>query len=233
MAEPDIEPNISADWYRERAARYAEVASRMEQSVWTVRSHPKLTDEMAAFERLKELVETGARGLDAGCGAGARDVHLLGLAGFDMIGVDVVPENIEVSKQLHPELADRVSVADLGEPLPFADASFDFAMCESVFQHMDDHAVFEVCLPELARVVRPGGILQLLFKRGEGTVTILDPEYNAGRSFRLYDEADVLAALDKHGVTLIEADTPDELGGLLYVQDHREIPMCLMWCRKG
>ena len=205
----------------------------MEQSVWTVHSHPKLTDEMAAFERLKELVETGARGLDAGCGAGARDVHLLGLAGFDMIGVDVVPENIEVSKQLHPELADRVSVADLGEPLPFADASFDFAMCESVFQHMDDHAVLEVCLPELARVVRPGGVIQLLFKRGEGTVTILDPKYNAERSFRLYDEAEVLAALGRHGVTLIEAETPEELGGLLYVQDHREIPMCLMWCRKG
>ena len=29
MAQPDI----SADWYRERAARYAEVAARMEQSV--------------------------------------------------------------------------------------------------------------------------------------------------------------------------------------------------------
>ena len=81
----------------------------MEQSVWTVHSHPKLRDEMAAYERLKELVKPGARGLDAGCGAGARDVHLLGLAGFDMMGVDVVPENIEVSKSLHPELADRVS----------------------------------------------------------------------------------------------------------------------------
>ena len=31
------EPNISTDWYRERAARYAEVASRMEQSVWCSR----------------------------------------------------------------------------------------------------------------------------------------------------------------------------------------------------
>ena len=81
----------------------------MEQSVWTVHSHPKLTDEMAAYERLKELVEPGARGLDARRGAGARDVHLLGLAGFDMMGVDVVPENIEDSKSLHPELADRVS----------------------------------------------------------------------------------------------------------------------------
>ena len=228
MADADI----STDWYRERAARYAEVAARMEQSVWSVHSHPKLTDEMAAYERLKELVRPGARGLDAGCGAGARDVHLLSLGGYDMIGVDVVPENIEVTKQLHPELADRVSVADLGEPLPFPDASFAFVICESVFQHMDEGAVLEVCLPELARVVKPGGVLQLLFKRGEGTVTILDPEYNAERSFRLYDERDVLEALGAHGVSLIEAASPDELGGLLYVQDHREIPMCLMWCRK-
>ena len=45
--------------------------------------------------------------------------------------------------------------------------------------------------------------------------------------------ADVLAALGKHDVALIEADSPDELGGLLYVEDHREIPMCFMWCRKG
>ena len=227
------EPNVSPDWYRERAERYAEVAAGMEQSVWAVHSHPKLTDEMAAYERLKELVPAGARGLDAGCGAGARDVHLLSLAGYDMVGVDVVPENIEVSQRLHPELAGRLSVADLGEPLSFADASFDFATCDSVFQHMGDHAVLEICLPELARVVRPGGILQLLFKRGEGTVTIMDPQYDAERSFRLYDEADVLAALGRHGVTLIEAGSPEELGGLLYVEDHREIPMCLMWCRKG
>ena len=149
-----------------------------------------------------------------------------------MVGVAVVPANIEVPKQLHPALADRVSVADLGEPLPFPDASFDFVICEAVFQHMDEGAVLEVCLPELARVVKPGGVLQLLFKRGEGTVTILDPEYNAERSFRLYDERDVLEALGAHGVSLIEAASPDELGGLLYVQDHREIPMCLIWCRK-
>ena len=43
----------------------------------------------------------------------------------------------------------------------------------------------------------------------------------------------MLAALGRHGVTLIEAGSPDELGRLLYVQDHREIPMYLMWCRKG
>ena len=43
----------------------------------------------------------------------------------------------------------------------------------------------------------------------------------------------MLAALAKHGARLIEAGSPDELGGLLYVQDHRAIPMCLMWGRKG
>ena len=55
----------------------------------------------------------GKRGLDAGCGAGARDVHLLYTWGYDVYGIDAVEENISQGRELHPEIADKLSVADL------------------------------------------------------------------------------------------------------------------------
>lgn len=225
-------PDVSPAWYAQHAERYAQVAAELTQSVWPVRSHPKLTDELAVFERLKELAgPPPKRGFDAGCGAGARDVFLLHQPGYDMTGVDAIAENVSVARQLHPEIAGRLSVADLSEPLPFEDASFDFAYCDSVIQHLDADAVFGVILPQLVRILRPGGVLQMLFKCGEGFATVHDPDYGVERSFHLYDEHAVLRRLEELGCGLVEADSPDKLGGLLYCQDHRAIPICVFWVR--
>jgi SAM-dependent methyltransferase len=228
----DNSPDTSADWYREHAEEYARVAASLLQSKFVESSHPQLTGEMAMLERLKELAP-GRRGLDVGCGAGARDVFLLDLAGYDMIGLDSVEENIEVTRRHHPELADRVFVADIRHPLRFPGASYDFVICDSVIQHIEPDTLLETTLPELVRVLRPGGILQLIFKRGEGVIQIHDPDYDAPRSFRLYDEHMLLALLEDLGMSLVEPISPDDLGGLLYAQDHRRIPLCIMWLRKS
>ena len=80
---------------------------------------------------MKSLVPTGARGLDAGCGGGAGDLFSYWQEGYDVFGLDAVAENIEVAQQEHPEIAERVFVADLTEPLDFPDAFFDFVSCNA------------------------------------------------------------------------------------------------------
>ena len=122
--------DISESFYRRHAQRYAEVSHGFIQSVYTNASHPALKDDTDLMDRLQELVPTGALGLDAGCGAGARDVFFYWQKGYDIYGVDAVEENILEARRLHPEIADRVSVADLREPLDYPDASFDFATCK-------------------------------------------------------------------------------------------------------
>ena len=76
--------------------------------------------------------------------------------------------------------------------LPFDDGSFDFVMCNAVIQHIDPEVVRTVVLPELARVLRPGGVLQLMFKNGRGVISIFDQDYGVDRTFRLYDEGEMI-----------------------------------------
>jgi hypothetical protein len=84
--------DYSADFYRQHACRYAEVAHQYFQSVYIAASHPDLKGDIDLLERLKELVP-GRRGLDAGHGAGARDVFCLWQDRNEMWGVDAITES--------------------------------------------------------------------------------------------------------------------------------------------
>ena len=223
--------DYSSDFYRKHAQRYAHVALEFLQSVYVKTSHPGLKNDWDAWERLKQLAP-GMRGLDAGCGAGARDVFHLWSEGYDMMGVDAVEENIQVAQELHPEIADRVFVADLRQPLPFEDGSFDFVACNAVIQHIDPEPVQDVVLPELARVLRPNGVLQLMLKNGTGIITVFDKDYGVDRTFHLYDEVEVLGVLEGQGMVRIEADSPEDLGGFLYFTDPKQVDHCLFFARK-
>ena len=99
---------------------------------------------------------------------------------------------------------ERLAVHDLHEPLPFDDAAFDLAMCNSVIQHIEPDVVYALVLPELCRVIRAGGVLLLHFKQGDGVWTLFDKDYGAERSFQLYDVHQVLAALEALGMALID-----------------------------
>jgi len=223
--------DYSEDFYREHAQQYAYVAQEFLQSVYIESSHPGLKNDWDAWERLKELAP-GKHGLDAGCGAGARDLFHLWSDGYDMVGIDAVEENIRVARELHPEIAERVFVADMRDPLPFEDESFDFVACNAVIQHIEPELVRDVVLPELARVLRVGGVLQLMVKNGEGVITVFDKDYGVDRTFRLYDEHEVLGILQEQDMALIEGQSPEDLGSLLYFTDPKQVDHCLFFTRK-
>ncbi len=224
-------PDYSADFYRHHARQYAQVAQEWRQSVYIKSSHPALQNDWDAWERLRQLTP-GNRGLDAGCGAGARDVFHLWSQGYDVVGFDAVEENIQVALQLHPEIADRVFVASLGEALHFDDNSFDFVMCNAVIQHIEPEVVRSLVLPELARVLRPDGVLQLMFKNGEGVLTVFDKDYGVERNFQLFDGVELLEVLERQGMAIVDADTPDQLGGFLYFTDGKGVDHSLFFSRK-
>ncbi|HUV43618.1 MAG TPA: class I SAM-dependent methyltransferase [Dehalococcoidales bacterium] len=223
--------DYSARFYENHARRYSEVTHALLQSVYIKSSHPAVRTDLDLLKRLKELVP-GKRGLDAGCGAGARDVYSFWASGFDIHGIDVVKENIRTAQELHPEITDRVTVADLAKPLPYDDASFDFVMCNAVIQHIPPEVVERTTLPELARVIRKGGILQLIFKNGAGIMTIYDRDYSAERSFQLYDEHRVLAILKRHNMELVEESSREKPGGIMYFTDPKPVDHCVFYARK-
>lgn len=89
--------------------------------------------------------------LDVGCGSGAVTAEL-GQWGARVTAVDVAPEMVRRSRDVLPE---PPLVAD-GAALPFADGSFDAAVCNLTLLWADDP---QAVVKEMARVVRPGGLV--------------------------------------------------------------------------
>ena len=224
--------SISASFYRRHAQRYAEVTHHFIQSVYTNVSHPSLRGDLAVMDRLQELVPPRSRGLDAGCGAGARDVFFYWQKGYDIYGVDSIEENVREAQRLHPEIAEKVRVADLRERLDHPDGSFDFVLCNAVIQHIDPNITLGVTLPELARVLKPGGVLQLMFKVGEGVAAVYDKDYDADRGFQLYGVEEIVERLAERGLDVVPPEA-DKLGGVMFFTDPKPMQHCLLYARKA
>ena len=224
--------DFSEGFYRSHAQRYAEVSHGFVQSIYLKASHPGLKGDTDLMDRLQELFPAGARGLDAGCGAGARDVFFYWQKGYDIYGVDSIEENIREARRLHPEIAQRVSVADLRLPLVHPDASFDFVLCNEVIQHIAPDTVLGVTLPGFARLLKAGGVLQLMFKVGTGIATVYDKDYGADRTFQLYSESEVLGVLADHDLSVIPAEG-EKLGGVMYFTDPKPMDHCVLFARKA
>ena len=164
---------FSLEFYRERADQYAAL-----KQVFANRSHPQFREDRDLYRRLAELATPGP-GLDAGCGPGALEMSYLAALGFEMFGLDAVSENIEVARALRPEFLDRLQVADIQDPLPFGDDSFEVVLCNAVIQHIPRDTVLDRVLPEFARVLRSRGVLQLMFKPGRGVGSAVDGAYGS------------------------------------------------------
>jgi SAM-dependent methyltransferase len=96
----------------------------------------------------------GRRILDAGCGAGPLFAQLRD-RGAIVTGIDKSAGMLELARRRLGDGAD-LQVADLGCPLPFADAAFDDVTASLVLHYLKD---WGPALAELRRVLKPGGRL--------------------------------------------------------------------------
>ena len=233
--ETSMEPLLpqSLDFYRHHSQEYARVSASFLESGYVDLSNPQIKGDADLTNWLMALAP-GRRGLDAGCGSGAKEVHALCSQGYDVIGLDAVEENLQVAAELHPEIADRLYLADLTQTVPFPDTTFDFVLCRGVIQHISPEVTKEHTLPELIRVLRSGGILQLMFKNGHGMKTVSDGDYGGiSRSFHLYDENELLALLESYDCHLVAQGPQDAVGGLVYITDAKPMQHCAFHVIKG
>jgi SAM-dependent methyltransferase len=94
----------------------------------------------------------GRRVLDAGCGSGPLFAALRA-KGAIVTGFDSSPEMVKLARRRLGEDAE-LHVADLNQPLPFADGAFDDVVSSLVLHSLRD---WTAPLAELRRVLKPGG----------------------------------------------------------------------------
>ncbi len=117
----------------------------------------------AAIEAVR--LDEGSHGLDVGCGIGTFTLLLADSVGPDggVTGLDVSAEFLDFARARAQDvgLADRVSFRQgNANALPFEDSSFDSAWSVDCVGYGTSNS--EVLIREMARVVRPGGLVAIL-----------------------------------------------------------------------
>jgi 2-polyprenyl-3-methyl-5-hydroxy-6-metoxy-1,4-benzoquinol methylase len=125
--------------------------------------HGKYVDDMAwRLEQKRRLawmsrcgVAPGARVLDAGCAAG--DGLLFAKRQYEMWGLDISAQAVEMARAKNPDLKDRLRAGPL-EDADFPKAYFDAIVMWDVIEHLWDP---KAALAQMARLLKPGGRLCL------------------------------------------------------------------------
>jgi demethylmenaquinone methyltransferase / 2-methoxy-6-polyprenyl-1,4-benzoquinol methylase len=105
---------------------------------------------------VSRLPDGGGEVLDVATGTGLVAAELL-RRGFRVTGVDQSPEMLAGARR---RFGDRIQLVEASaESLPFADAAFDHLTVTYLLRYVDDPGA---TLRELARLVRPGGVVASL-----------------------------------------------------------------------
>lgn len=152
-------------------------------------------DNLAAIDALN--LQTTDHVLDIGCGHGRALGELARRAPSGRIaGADPSELMVEIAVQRNRDLvrARRVDVAHAGvESLPYDDAAFDKALCV--------HGVYfwrelEPSFAEIARVLKPGGRVSLVFRTSRSKATAAFPS----EVYRFWSLSEVEQAMARAGL---------------------------------
>jgi SAM-dependent methyltransferase len=96
-------------------------------------------------------IATTDRVLDVGCGTGST-LQLMRARGHRVVGLDLRAEGLRAVREA---CSDCTVIQADATRIPFAPAAFDVVLLLDVVEHVDDRAL----LAEVARVLRPGGVV--------------------------------------------------------------------------
>jgi len=98
----------------------------------------------------------GSRALDVGCGGWLLAEEAAAM-GFSVTGIDPSARSIEIARAHAVTTGLQIEyLLGRGDDLPFAPDTFDAVFCCDVLEHV---AEWDAVIDEMARVLRPGGVL--------------------------------------------------------------------------
>lgn len=153
-------------------------------------------------------VRPGGAILDVGC-AGGRDSRAFVDRGFTVIGVDLVNTFLDAARERVPEAT--FFKQDV-RALTFDDASFDGIWAQAVLMHLKRDELPRV-LATFHRLLKPGGMLHVRVKEGEGEQWVTDklsPSYKRFFSFFQPSEIERMVKIANLAITRSET-LPDPI----------------------
>ena len=121
-----------------------------------VNSNRRAQRNIKLIEKLIRPLEDSniKRVLEVGCGVGSVAAHLASTYGYDVVGTDLDPEQIELAGRFNEKRQNlRFMEADTIR-LPFEDDEFDLVISMKVIHHIKN---WHTALGEIGRVLKPNG----------------------------------------------------------------------------
>ena len=167
MAESEITARMRDDWNaraREDAGYYVAFGRRDQDDAGFFATATEVINGLEWELRRVPLAQRGNwRALEIGCGPG-RLMRPLARHFVEIHGVDVSDEMIALAKEKLRDTPNAFPHVGDGSTLPqFEDNFFDFIYSYAVFQHIPSREVVNQYLKEIARVLKPGGLVRLQF----------------------------------------------------------------------
>ncbi|MEV0252264.1 class I SAM-dependent methyltransferase [Nocardia sp. NPDC050712] len=128
--------------------------------------------------------------LDLGAGTGKLTAGLLAV-GAEVIAVEPDAEMRAELARRHPDV---LSYAGTAESIPLEDGSVDAVVAGQAFHWFDQARAY----PEIARVLRPGGVLAALWNEDDTTVEWVAGLQQAARKAAVLPGVQILEKLERH-----------------------------------
>lgn len=182
----------------------------------TINSYDKTAVEyykrVSEFELLPEITEfietvkTDGEILDLGCGPGHHSKYFSNL-GFDVVGIDLSVEMIEIAKEVSEESTFRVmDILDLS----FEKDSFDGIWASASLLHVPKKKIKSVLI-KLNEILTSQGVLYISLKEGKGSELLSDIRYGGVDKFYVYYQLDEIQNILKDvGFDILEIKLKDK-----------------------
>jgi 2-polyprenyl-3-methyl-5-hydroxy-6-metoxy-1,4-benzoquinol methylase len=138
------------------AAHFDQIADAYDVQIPEARRRALLAKKTSLMRAVIERRGIGRRGLDVGCGQGWY-VRAMRDAGFDVQGIDASAGQVQRARQHVGEASAVAAGSVLAIPAP--DAAYDFVYVINVLHHLPSIEAQRAAFAEMARVLRPGGLL--------------------------------------------------------------------------
>ena len=170
--------------------------------------------------------------IDVGCGRG-RNIYYFLKNGCRVSAIDRDVAAVAAVKELAHYLAPLMPadnfVVATAENIPFADASFDLAICSAVLHFANDTAHFEAMLQSIWRVLKPGGYF---FARLASDIGIEDLVQPIGNGRYLLPDGSVRYLVNNETLTRYTQDLNGELHEPIKTTNVNNLRCMTTWCMR-